>query len=103
MASVFVTKWDGSHPPSAEEVRERMRRDNLSGYAWSNGPNDEYAPHSHSFDKVIYVLSGSLTWILPATGQEITTHAGDRLDLPRGTIHAARVGMNGVECFEAHE
>ena len=54
------------------------------------------------FDKVLYVFADSITWILPQTNQEITTYAGDRLDLPRGTTHAARVGADGVSCFEAH-
>ncbi|HZQ05448.1 MAG TPA: hypothetical protein VFD70_02640 [Anaerolineae bacterium] len=41
-------------------------------------------------------------WLLPQTHQEIITRAGDRLDLPRGTIHAAHVSAEGVTCFEAH-
>ena len=66
----------------------------MRGYTWSNGPHDEYSAHTHSFDKVLYVLSGSITWILPQTNEQIETRAGDRIDLPRGTIHAARVGAN---------
>jgi hypothetical protein len=31
-----------------------------------------------------------------------TVVAGDRLDLPAETLHAALVGDNGVTCFEAH-
>lgn len=69
---------------------------------WSNEPFDEYSAHSHTFDKVLYVVAGSITWLLPESNQQITTHAGDRLDLPRGTVHAARVGADGVTCFEAH-
>ncbi len=28
--------------------------------------------------------------------------AGDRLDLPAGTVHEAEVGPDGVTCLEAH-
>lgn len=94
-----VLPWQGA-PPNANDVQQKIRAENLRGYTWSNGPFDEYSAHTHSFDKVLYVVSGSITWILP--NQEITTHAGDRIDLPRGTIHAARVGEKGVTCFEAH-
>jgi quercetin dioxygenase-like cupin family protein len=52
---------------------------------------------------VIYVFHGSITWILPESNQEIETFAGDRLDLPRGVVHAARVGAHGVTCLEAHQ
>ena len=102
MDSVKVTRWQGAQPPSEGELRELLRRENLRGYTWSNAPFDEYSAHSHMFDKVLYVFAGSITWILPQTNQEITTYAGDRLDLPRGTTHAARVGADGVSCFEAH-
>lgn len=102
MSHARITPWDGTPSPGANDVQEKIRAANLRGYTWSNGPFDEYAPHSHSFDKILYVLAGSITWILPQTGEEITTTAGDRLDLPRGTVHGARVGADGVVCFEAH-
>ncbi len=102
MASLQVTRWQGAQPPTERALRDILRRENLQGYTWSNGPLDEYSAHSHTFDKVLYVFAGSITWVLPETNQEITTHAGDRLDLPSGTIHAARVGAAGVTCFEAH-
>lgn len=101
MSAVRVTKWTGK-PPTPGELQELLRRENLVGYTWSNGPYDEYAPHSHSYDKVIYVVSGSITWYLPETNEQFTTQVGDRLDLPRGTVHAAVVGAHGVVCLEAH-
>ena len=102
MNALRVTRWQGAQPPTASELQEILRREKLQGYTWSNGPHDQYAAHSHPYDKVIYVFSGSITWLLPQTNQEITTRAGDRLDLPRGTVHAANVGAEGVTCFEAH-
>lgn len=97
-----VVRWDGAQPPTESELRGIYGREGLSPYPWSNGPYDTYAAHSHAYHKVIYVMRGSITWILPQTGQEIETHPGDRLELPRGVIHAARVGPQGVTCLEAH-
>ena len=34
--------------------------------------------------------------------QDIVLAAGERLDLPAGTTHAASVGATGVTCLEAH-
>ena len=97
-----ITPWQESQPPTETNIRQKIRAQALNGYVWSNGPHDEYSAHTHSFDKILYVLSGSITWLLPQTNQEIETRAGDRIDLPRHTVHAARVGANGVACFEAH-
>jgi mannose-6-phosphate isomerase-like protein (cupin superfamily) len=97
-----LTRWGGARPPGESELRQLYRQEGLSPYAWSNAPGDVYAQHVHDYHKVLYVLRGSITWILPQTGQEIETRPGDRLDLPRGTVHGARVGPQGVTCLEAH-
>lgn len=102
MQTLRVTRWQGAPSPTQYDVQEKIRAENLSGYTWSNRPFDEYAAHTHSFDKIVYVLAGSIAWLLPRTQQEIETFAGDRLDLPRETLHAAKVGADGVVCFEAH-
>jgi quercetin dioxygenase-like cupin family protein len=79
-----------------------MEQEGLAPYAWSNGHGDTYAAHSHAYDKVIYVVRGSIEFILPETNQRLAMRAGDRLDLPAGAIHAAVVGPEGVLCLEAH-
>jgi quercetin dioxygenase-like cupin family protein len=73
----------------------------MTPYRWSNGPGDTYPPHSHPRHKVLYVLAGSITFGLPGTGEQYTLHPGDRLDLPAGVLHEARVGDQGVTCMEA--
>jgi quercetin dioxygenase-like cupin family protein len=80
-----------------------MAEEGLSPYAWSNGPHDIYSAHSHSYNKVIYVVQGSITFGLPELGKELTLKSGDRLDLLAGTIHNAVVGSQGVVCLEAHK
>jgi quercetin dioxygenase-like cupin family protein len=102
MMELKLTRWGGAQPPSERELRRLYSEEGLSPYAWSNAPGDVYAQHLHDYHKVLYVLRGSITWILPQTGQEIETRPGDRLDLPRGTVHGARVGPQGVTCLEAH-
>jgi len=97
-----VTPWAGSGPTTQSTLWRLMTDEGLSPYSWSNGPHDTYAAHSHSYDKVIYVVQGSITFGLPALKQKLTLKAGDRLDLPAEILHDAIVGPQGVVCLEAH-
>lgn len=97
-----LQRWEKPAPPTEDELRASFRQAGLNPYTWSNAPGDTYAAHSHAYHKVLCVVRGSITWVLPESGQEIETRAGDRLDLPRGTLHAAQVGPQGVTCLEAH-
>jgi quercetin dioxygenase-like cupin family protein len=97
-----VTRWTGTEPPGKAELEEQFFQAGLFPYEWSNDPGDVYPAHVHDYHKVLYVLRGSITWQLPETGEVIETRAGDRIDLPRGTWHAAQVGPAGVACLEGH-
>jgi quercetin dioxygenase-like cupin family protein len=97
-----LTRWNQPDYPTEAQLRKIYSEEGLNPYVWSNGPGDVYPPHSHSYHKVIYVLQGSITWLLSQNGQEIETYPGDRLDLPSFVQHAARVGSQGVTCLEAH-
>jgi quercetin dioxygenase-like cupin family protein len=97
-----ITRWDQPTLPTESELLQIYHQEGLSPYAWSNEPGDVYPAHSHAYHKVLYVARGSITWSLPELGREIETFPGDRIDLPRGTLHGARVGPRGVTCLEAH-
>lgn len=80
----------------------RLAAEGLVAQAWSNGPGDVYQAHDHGYDKVIVVAEGSIVFGLPGTGGRLELETGDRLELPAGTAHDARVGSVGVTCLEAH-
>lgn len=101
-AGATVTPWPGEAAPGEAAIRRALDAAGLRYYPWSNGPGDVYAAHTHSYDKVIYVVRGAITFGLPASGERLTLRAGDRLDLPAGVVHDAVVGDAGVLCFEAH-
>lgn len=98
-----VTPWSDSTPPTESTLRQLYADEGLSPYQWSNGPHDVYSAHSHSYNKVIYVVRGSITFGLPELHQQLAMKAGDRLDLPAGVVHDAVVGAQGVVCLEAHK
>ena len=99
---VEIVRWSGGISPDEETLRKILAEENLDGYRWSNGPGDVYSAHTHSFNKVIYVVSGSITFGLPDSGEQVTLSLGDRLNLPAGVAHYAIVGSEGVVCLEAH-
>ena len=78
----------------------RLRAEASGCYSWSNGPGDRYAPHSHTYEKVLYCVEGSITFMLEPEGRRLDLKAGDRMVLPAGTIHSAAVGPAGCTCIE---
>jgi quercetin dioxygenase-like cupin family protein len=87
---------------TADELARRLTSEGLDAGAWSNGPGDTYAEHSHGYDKVLVATAGSITFHLKDQARDVTLNEGERLELPAGTIHGATVGRAGVRCLEAH-
>ena len=83
-----------------EDLMTRLRTEASGCYSWSNGPNDRYTAHSHTYEKVLYCVEGSITFALDAEGRTIELQAGDRMVLPAGTVHSAVVGAAGCTCIE---
>ncbi len=100
--NVKKTKWPADIRPDKAVLLKIMADEGLNPYTWSNGPGDVYGAHNHSYDKVIYVVSGSITFGLPEKGDSVYLQTGDRLDLAAGVVHDAVVGPQGVVCLEAH-
>ena len=87
---------------SGDELEARLVAQGLTPSSWSNAPGDTYAAHEHGYDKVLVATRGSITFHLVDIGRDLVLSAGERLDLPAGTSHAATVGAQGVTCLEAH-
>src|SRR5262245_38658721 len=60
-----VVRWQEATKPDEQELCRRMQQQGLSPYSWSNGPGDTYAVHSHSYEKVLYCVRGSIRFVLP--------------------------------------
>ena len=85
-----------------DELMAKLRTEAGGCYSWSNGPGDRYAAHSHSFEKVLYCVDGSITFVLENERKRLELEAGDRMVLPAGTVHSAVVGASGCTCIEGH-
>lgn len=82
-----------------EEIVQAFKDEGLSPMRWSNGPGDQYGAHSHSYHKVLYCVSGSITFTV--NDKAIALAPGTRLEIPTGVMHSAVVGPEGVVCMEA--
>jgi quercetin dioxygenase-like cupin family protein len=83
-----------------EDLMTRLRSEASGCYSWSNGPGDRYAAHRHTYEKVLYCVEGSITFVLEGDARRLELKAGDRMVLPAGTIHSAVVGPAGCTCIE---
>jgi quercetin dioxygenase-like cupin family protein len=97
--NIRVTPWPGPGRPTEQDILQIFSEEGLEARLWSNGPFDSYPPHDHDYHKVLYVLFGSITFGIG--GRKLALKTGDRLDLPPGVVHDARVGEAGVVCLEA--
>lgn len=94
-----VQRWEGPEPPP-EDFGPRLRAEGLEPQTWGNGPGDTYSWHRHSYAKVLYCVSGAITFHL-RDQDDVALAPGDRLEVDPGTDHAATVGPDGVQCVEA--
>ena len=85
--------------PDAKELENSLRAEARDVYGWSNGPGDRYEQHAHSYHKLLYCTRGTIDFVL-ADGRTLSLRPGDRMLLPAGTRHAARVGPEGCACIE---
>jgi quercetin dioxygenase-like cupin family protein len=83
-----------------EDLMVALRKEARSCYSWSNGPHDSYAAHSHPYEKVLYCVDGSITFMLEREGRRLELKGGDRMVLRAGTVHSAIVGPSGCTCIE---
>ena len=68
--------------------------DGFESFLWIDPPDADYSPHAHDHDESLWVIDGEITF--GAEGQELRLGPGDRLMLPKGTIHTARAGREGA-------
>lgn len=96
---VRVERCEGT-PPTAGEVDARLRAEGLRPTSWGNAPGDTYGWHAHGYEKVLYCVSGGITFHV-RDGDDVDLRPGDRLEVPPETQHSATVGGEGVQCIEA--
>jgi len=82
-----------------EDLERVLVEEGLSPTSWTNGPHYHYTSHSHPYEKVLYCVTGSITF--HTDEGDATLGPGDRLELESGLRHRGAVGPRGVRCVEA--
>ncbi|HEX9635099.1 MAG TPA: AraC family ligand binding domain-containing protein [Candidatus Limnocylindria bacterium] len=94
--------WDREEPPTTASVAQLLRDAGVEPSAWSNGPNDRYGVHEHSYTKLLVCAAGSITFLVGTDAIPVELRPGEGFVLPPGTPHAAVVGPAGCTCLEGH-
>jgi quercetin dioxygenase-like cupin family protein len=77
-----------------EELARTLEREGFPHtYVWQDAPNAYYSDHTHPTATAHIILSGEMT--LAIDGQSRKYRAGERCDVPAGTVHSARMGPSG--------
>jgi mannose-6-phosphate isomerase-like protein (cupin superfamily) len=79
----------GSDGLTQDEAEAKLHREGYEPFRWYDVPGARYPSHRHSQDECIWVLKGEIEFEID--GQNYELRAGDRLYLPAGAVHTARV------------
>ncbi|HUO33772.1 MAG TPA: cupin domain-containing protein [Candidatus Acidoferrum sp.] len=60
---------------------------------WQDSANAFYPDHTHAMETAHIILEGEMT--LTMRGKSRIYRAGERVDVPAGAAHSARMGTNG--------
>lgn len=97
-----VEHWDEERDGELTEQALRRKLEER-GYEVSRHvypPGTRFTDHTHAIDKIDAVVSGRFRMTMG--GESVVLEAGDRLEVPRGTVHAAEVvGSEPVVSLDA--
>lgn len=84
-----VVPWNKKALPSEQEAEALLHQQGYEPFCWNDFANASYPPHRHEHDECIFVLWGQM--LFEIDGQRFQLNPGDRLYLPRHTLHSAIV------------
>lgn len=75
-------------------LEEQLHREGFRHtYVWSDGPGAHYPDHTHATETAHVILDGAMT--LTMDGRSQSYRIGERVDVPAGAVHSARMGAEG--------
>ena len=94
--AVQVTLWNEPGRPHEQTLRARLAAEGYGVVKWQNEPATGYPPHAHVYPELLWLISGSLTIILPVDRRLLELTPGDRIEMPQGTVHGTMAGADGA-------
>jgi quercetin dioxygenase-like cupin family protein len=87
-------RWNGDPAPGEAALRRTLEAEGFEVVRWRDPCDRVYDPHSHPHDESLWVVEGRI--VLRIGGRDFPLGPGDRLLLPRGTVHTAQAGPDGA-------
>lgn len=86
-----LLRWDETRDgaPSEASLRRDLEARGCTVTRYVYPPGTVFPAHSHDVDKIDAVVSGRFR--MEMDGRSVVLEAGDRLLVPRGTLHTAEV------------
>jgi quercetin dioxygenase-like cupin family protein len=76
------------------QLEVKLRREGFRRtFVWQDGPGAYYPEHTHPGETAHIILEGEMT--LKQGGETRTYKAGERVDVPAGAVHSAKMGPRG--------
>ncbi len=91
-----IMLWEDPGRPHEALLRSRLSAAGYQVVKWSSEPATGYPPHVHIYPELLWLISGSLTVILPGEDRMIELTAGDRIEMPAGLVHGTMAGADGA-------
>jgi quercetin dioxygenase-like cupin family protein len=92
-----VHRWNEPSKPREGTLRNRLETEGFEVFRWRDDAGADYQPHAHAHDESLWVIQGEITFGVGA--ERYTLRPGDRLMLPKGTVHTAFTGAEGCLYF----
>jgi quercetin dioxygenase-like cupin family protein len=86
--------WSEATAPDPAALEAQLVREGFEVFSWSDSPGRHYVPHRHLHDESLCGVRGEI--VFEIEGETYVLGPGDRLMLPRGTVHAATAGRAGA-------
>jgi quercetin dioxygenase-like cupin family protein len=86
--------WPEAGAPREQALKERLEADGFESFVWRDAPGSDYQSHSHDHDESLWVIEGEI--VFGAGGADYRLGPGDRLMLPKGTVHTARTARGAT-------
>jgi len=88
-----VIRWGENIKPREGTLRQRLEVEGFEVFRWRDDAAADYQPHAHDHDESLWVIHGEITF--GVEGERYRLRPGDRLMLPKGTVHTALAGADG--------
>jgi quercetin dioxygenase-like cupin family protein len=88
-----VQRWTEAAKPREGTLTRRLQDEGFEVFRWRDDAGADYQPHAHDHDESLWVIHGEITFVVAT--ERYTLGPGDRLMLPKGTVHTAFTGTEG--------